>query len=188
MSELINLIKNRRSIRKFQEKSVERDKILTCIEAARFAPSAENKQPWRFLILDDIKVKQQFCKAVFSGIYAATRWAKKAPVIIVIIADLDFIAHRIGGRLQKVPFYFIDIGIAGEHFILQAQDLGLGTCWIGWFNIKKAQKILNLPKGKKVCQLIAMGYPDQKKGIRKKVKKTEQIVFYNYWGNNDQNK
>jgi len=185
MPNLINLIKSRRSIRKFQEKPVERDKILTCIEAARFAPSAENKQPWRFLILDDKKIKNQFCDSVFSGIYFPTRWAKKAPVIIVIIADLDLMAHRIGGRVQKTPFYYIDIGIAGEHFILQAQENGLGTCWIGWFNIKKAQQVLNLPKGKKVCQLIALGYPEKRKGIRKKIKKPKEIAFFNKWGNNN---
>lgn len=185
MTELIDLIRKRRSIRKFKEKQVERDAIIKCIEAARFAPSADNKQPWRFLILDDQKRKTEFCEAAFSGIYASTRWAKKAPVIIVIIADIDFLAHRIGGRVQKVPFYFIDIGIAGEHFILQAQQLDLGTCWIGWFNLNKAQKILNLPRGKKVCQLIALGYPEQEKGIRKKVKKLDDIAFFNTWGKNN---
>jgi len=184
MTDLIDLVKKRRSIRKFKEKPIERNKILTCIEAARFAPSADNKQPWRFLILDDTDIKKKFCNAVFSGIYAATSWAKRAPVIIVIIADIDFLAHRIGGNVQKVPFYFIDIGIAGEHFVLQAQELGLGTCWIGWFNFNKAQKILNIPKGKKVCQLLALGYPDKKKGIKKKVKKTKEIAFFNNWGNN----
>lgn len=188
MSDLITLIRNRRSIRKFQEKPVEREKLLTCIEAARFAPSAENKQPWRFLILDDKNIRTQFCDAVFSGIFSVTRWAKKAPIIMVIIADMDLIAHKIVGKMLKIPYYFIDVGIAGEHFILQAQEIGLGTCWIGWFNIKKAQKILNLPKNKKVCQLIAVGYPDQKKGIRKKVKKADEIAFFNIWGHHDQKK
>jgi len=184
MTDLIDLIKKRRSIRKFKAQPVERDKILTCMEAARYAPSADNKQHWRFLILDDAEIKNNFCNAVFSGIYAATRWAKKAPVIIVIVADINFLAHRIGGRVQKVPFYFIDIGIAGEHFVLKAQELGLGTCWIGWFNLNKAQKTLNIPKGKKVCQLIALGYPDKEKGIRKKIKELKEIAFFNTWGNN----
>jgi nitroreductase len=155
-----DLVKSRRSIRKYQNKPVEREKIVQCIEAARLAPSAENVQPWRFIILDDSEVLKQFSTHAFSGIYSPTRFAAKAPVIIVILAKLDVLANRIGKQIQGIHFYLLDIGIAGEHFVLQAQELGLGTCWIGWFNIKKIRKFLQVPRGYKIVSLISMGYPD----------------------------
>jgi len=156
----LQLVQSRRSIRKYQNRPVEREKILQCIEAARLAPSAENVQPWRFIVLDDLKVIQQFSDQVFSGIYSPTRFAAAAPIIIVILAKLDIITNRIGKQIQGIHFYLLDIGIAGEHFVLQAQELGLGTCWIGWFNIRKARKYLNIPRTYKIVSLISMGYPE----------------------------
>ncbi|MCK4556799.1 MAG: nitroreductase family protein, partial [Candidatus Aminicenantes bacterium] len=131
------LVRSRRSIRRYLDKPVEREKILTCIEAARLAPSADNVQPWRFLIIDDPELKAQYAKKVFSGIYSISNFAKKAPVLILILARLDIIANRIGKQIQNIQFYLLDIGIAGEHVVLQAQELGLRTCWIGWFNIRR---------------------------------------------------
>ena len=122
------LVTSRRSIRKYQDKKVEREKIIKCIEAARVAPSAENVQPWRFIIIDEPGLKDQLAKKAFSGIYTPTRFAAKAQVIIVILAWLDIFANRIGKQIQGIHYYFIDIGIAGEHFVLQAHELGLATC------------------------------------------------------------
>jgi nitroreductase len=179
---IIKEIDQRKSIRKFDKKPVDRDVILQCVEAARLAPSADNVQPWRFLVIDDLHLKNTFGNEVFSGIYRATRWALKAPVIVVLLARLDIITNRIGKFIQKTPFYFIDVGISGEHFVLQAQSLGLGTCWIGWFNIPKAKKILNIPNNIKVCQLIALGYPDGKPEKNKRKRKDiEEIVFFNHF-------
>jgi len=138
------LVKSRRSIRRYLDKPVEREKVLTCIEAARLAPSADNVQPWRFLIIDDPELKTQYAKEIFSGIYSISKFAEKAPVLIVILARLDIIANRIGKQIQNIQYYLLDIGIAGEHIVLQAQELGLGTCWIGWFNIRKARKFLKI--------------------------------------------
>ena len=154
------LIQSRRSVRKYQNRPVERETILQCIEAARLAPSAENVQPWRFVILDDSEIIQQFSNHAFSGIYTPTRFAAKAPVIVVILGKLDFLANRIGKQIQGIHFYLLDIGIAGEHFVLQAQELGLGTCWIGWFNIRKVRKFLKIPRTYKIISLISMGYPE----------------------------
>jgi nitroreductase len=136
----LELVQSRRSIRKYQDKPVEREKILQCIEAARLAPSAENVQPWRFIILDDPEIIRQMSDQAFSGIYSPIRFAAKAPVIVVILAKLDILANRIGKQIQGTQFYLLDIGIAGEHLVLQAQELGLGSCWIGWFNARKIKK------------------------------------------------
>jgi nitroreductase len=173
------LVQERRSIRRYIERPVERDKILVCLEAARLAPSADNSQPWRFLVLDDVDLKQHFCKEVFSGIYSVSKFAKKAPVLVVILARLDIIAHRVGKQIQNIHFHLLDIGIAGEHIVLQAEELGLGTCWVGWFNTRKARKVLKIPRGYKIASLLSMGYYEQKPSKLKKRKKLDEIIWFN---------
>ncbi len=179
----LRLVKARRSVRKFVDKPVERDKIITCIEAARLAPSAENVQPWRFIVMDKAETIDNFSKEAFSGIYRYTRWASRAPVLIAIAARLDWLAHRLGKEIQGTKYYLIDIGIAGEHLVLQALELGLGTCWIGWFQARKARKVLQIPRSWKVVALLAMGYPREKKRESKKkikeLKGLEEILFFN---------
>jgi nitroreductase len=173
------LIAQRRSIRRYLDKPVEREKILVCLEAARMAPSADNIQPWRFLVIDDPSVKKKLTKEIFSGIYSVSKFASKTPILIVILARLDIIANRIGKQIQGVNFYLIDVGIAGEHIVLQAEELGLGTCWVGWFNIRKARKALNIPKKYKIVSLLAMGYYEKKTRREKKRKSLEDISWFN---------
>ena len=173
------LVKNRRSIRRYLERPVEREKILACIEAARLAPSADNVQPWRFLIIDDPELKTKFAQEVFSGIYFISKFAAKAPVLIMILGRLDIIANRIGKQIQDIHFYLIDIGIAGEHIVLQAEELGLGSCWIGWFNIRKARKFLKIPRKYKIVSLMAMGYYEKRPTREKKRKELEEIAWFN---------
>ena len=173
------IIAQRRSIRRYLDKSVEREKILECLEAARLAPSADNVQPWRFLVIDDPELKDKFTKEIFSGIYSISKFAAKAPVLIIILARLDIIANRIGKQIQNIHFYLIDTGIAGEHIVLQAEELGLGTCWIGWFNSRKARKVLNIPRKYKIVSLLSMGYYEKKPSREKKRKKLEDIAWFN---------
>ena len=173
------LVKNRRSIRRYLAKPVEREKILACIEAARLAPSADNVQPWRFLIIDDPELKAKFAQEVFSGIYFISKFAAKAPVLIMILARLDIIANRIGKQIQNIHFYLIDIGIAGEHIVLQAEELGLGTCWIGWFNVRKARKLLKVPRKYKIVSLMAMGYYEKRPSREKKRRQLKKIAWFN---------
>ena len=173
------LVKRRRSIRSYLDKPVEREKILTCIEAARMAPSADNVQPWRFLIIDEQELKMRFANEVFSGIYYISKFAARAPVLILILARLDIIANRIGKQIQNIHYYFIDIGIAGEHIVLQAEELGLGTCWIGWFNPRKARKFFKIPRKYKIVSLMAIGHYEKKPSKERKRKKLQEIVWFN---------
>jgi nitroreductase len=78
-----------------------------------------------------------------------------------------------------VNFYLIDIGIAGEHIVLQAEELGLGTCWIAWFNSRKARKVLAIPKKYKIVSLLSMGYYDRRPAKEKKRKNLEDIAWFN---------
>ena len=85
-------------------------------------------------------------------------WALAAPVHIVIGMELSFLAHRIGAQVSGVDYPWIDIGIAGEHLVLAATELGLGTCWIGWINATKIAKIVDWPKSIKPAIVITVGY------------------------------
>ena len=177
--ELMDIIKTRKSVRKYLTKSIPREDIIKCIEAARLAPSAENVQPWRFIVIDDPNVKNDFVKEVCNGVYKPSSFIKNAAAIIVIVARLDLIANFIGKGIQGTSYYLIDIGIAGEHLILQAQELGIGTCWIGWFNAKKAKKFFKLPPRHRVVSLISMGYPAPRGTKNKKDLELDKILFFN---------
>ena len=160
---LLDLLKHRKSVRDFLDRPVEQEKIKTCLEAARLAPSACNSQPWKFIVVDDRQLKKKLSDAAFSGIYSINSFCKKAPVIVVVISEKSKFLARIGGMFRGTKYYLIDIGVACEHFVLQAEELGLGTCWIGWFNEEAVKSILNIPKPKKIDILIALGYYDREK-------------------------
>ena len=179
--ELEQAIQTRRSIRKFSDKPVERKKIEACLEAARLAPSACNSQSWHYIVIDDPKIKEKFCAEVFGGIYKLSQWAAAAPVIVAEVSNRGNFISRIGNHFRRTEFYLVDQGISGEHFVLRAQDLGLGTCWIGWFNADLADKFFKLPKGRRIEHLFAVGYPAEdaentKPHLRKPL---EEIVSYN---------
>ncbi len=160
---LLELLKQRKSVREFLNLPVEREKIVMCLEAARVAPSACNSQPWKFIIVDDGVLKNKLCKAAFGGIYSINSFCKMAPVIVVVVSEKPKFLASIGGLFRGTKYYLIDIGIACEHFVLQAEDLGLGTCWIGWFNEHAVKSLLNVPAGKKIDVVIALGYYNKDK-------------------------
>ena len=176
--ELEKVIQNRRSIRKFLPKPVEREKIDACLEAARLAPSACNSQPWHYIVLDDPQTKDAFCKAVFTGLYKMSAWVATAPVIVAVVSDRGSVVSRLGNFFRDTEFFLVDQGISGEHFVLRAHDLGLGTCWIGWLDSKKAAQFFNLPKGKKIEHLFAVGYPAEEPSPRPRAA-LKDIVSYN---------
>ncbi len=160
---LLDLLKHRKSVRDFLDRPVEREKLMVCLEAARLAPSACNSQPWKFIVVDDGQLKNKLCDAAFSGVYSMNSFCKMAPVIVVVISEKSKFLARIGGMFRGTKYCLIDIGIAIEHFVLQAEDLGLGTCWIGWFSEGGVKSILNIPQDKKIDILIAVGYYDREK-------------------------
>ena len=178
-SNFLNIVKTRQSVRKYTDRPVEREKLIQCVEAARLAPSAENVQPWHFLIVDDPDLKNNLADQAFSGVFRPTLWAKKAPVLVVILATPDILANRIGKQITGIQYYLLDIGIAGEHFVLQARELGLGTCWIGWFNAKGVKKALNLPKKYRPVSILSVGYPETEHIREKKRNTIENICFFN---------
>lgn len=174
-------IETRFSVRKFEDKPVEREKINQCLEAARLAPSACNSQPWHYIVIDDPKIKDAFCQEAFSGVYSMTAWAAKAPVLVAVVSDRGNFTACIGNWFRNTEFFLVDQGISGEHFVLRAWELGLGTCWLGWLNAPKAAKFFKLPKSKKIEHIIAVGYPAPNLTPSRlhRRQKLEDIVSYN---------
>jgi nitroreductase len=168
----MDLVKKRISIRKYSSKPVPRELIDQCLEAARLAPSACNSQPWSFIVVDDEKTKNEIVKKSMSGIFLSNKFVMTAPVIIAAITEHSTYIARMGGMLRNVKYNLIDIGIACEHLVLQAEELGLGTCWLGWFDEKAVKKVLDLPKAAKVDVMISMGYPDENLPAKKRIRKS----------------
>ncbi len=176
---LQRILRGRRSIRRYLPTPVEPEKLRACLEAARIGPSAHNAQPWRFIVVDDPPLKDRLAAEAFSGIYSSSMFAAKAPVILVLLARPGNAMVRLGSKIQGVPYYLIDIGIAGEHVVLQAEELGLATCWMGWFDYRKARKVLGISGSFKLVAMMPLGYAE-KRPTREPPRKTfEEIAAFN---------
>ena len=168
----LEIVKKRQSVRNYKQQPVPREIIERCAEAARLAPSACNSQPWKFIIVDKPEKKDELAMAAFSGVYSICKFVKRAPVIVVVVTEKMSYAARVGAFLKNIQYSLIDIGIASEHFVLQAAEEGVGTCMIGWFSERRVKKVLGLPKTANVDLLISMGYPEtdeQREKIRKSI-------------------
>lgn len=139
-------------------KQVKREKIIACIESAHLSPSACNSQPWKYIVIDDPITKDILIEKTCSGIYSMNNFAKEAPVIIAVVSGKGKITSRVGGFIRDTKFNLIDIGISVEHFVLQASEFGLGTCILGWFDEKRAKKILSIHDDNKIFLLITLGW------------------------------
>jgi nitroreductase len=179
MATVLDLARRRRSIRRFLPRPVAREDILTCIEAARLAPSASNTQPWRFVVVDEPGLKDRLCGEAFSGLYSISRFTSQAPVVLVVLARLNFLANRVARQIQGTQFYLIDIGISVEHFVLQAEELGLATCWVGWFNARKVRRVLRVPRKYKIVALLPVGYAASRPPREAVRKPIEEVVSFN---------
>jgi nitroreductase len=164
------LIIHRQSVRKYDSKPVEPEKLQQCIEAARMAPSASNTQPWQFLCITSEPLRTQIAEATFSPAVKFNKFAMNAPVMVVILLEQPRLLNRIAMILKNKEWRLIDIGIAAEHFCLQATELGLGTCMLGWFNEKKIKQLLNTGTSKTVALCIALGYAQEDYKLRNKVR------------------
>jgi len=176
-SQLITL---RQSIRSYGDQAVEPEKIVRLIEAVRLAPSASNSQPWHLIIVDDRELKDQVAKTCFSTLISFNKFATQAPILAVLVIERPKMITQIGGRLKDREFPLIDIGIAAEHFCLQAAELGLGTCMLGWFDEAAIKGFLQIPEEKRIGLVITLGYAKADAPLRpKKRKSTAEICSFN---------
>ncbi|MCX5705478.1 MAG: nitroreductase family protein [Candidatus Omnitrophica bacterium] len=175
----LELVNRRRSTRKYTSRPVPKEAMTRCLEAARLAPSACNSQPWHFIVVDDEALKNKLADAAFSGMYSMNSFAKSAPAFVVVTRDRSKYFATIAGYFRGIRYSFIDIGIACEHFILQAEEDGIGTCWLGWFNERAVRKLLGIPGNKKADIMICMGYPEETQKIDKIRKSMDEISRFN---------
>ena len=174
------LIVQRQSVRKYIEKPVEQEKVEKLIKAVHVAPSACNSQPWRIIIVDDPVLKDEVAKATFSNTVSFNRFSLEAPVIAVLVIEKAKLIAQIGGSIKNQEYPMYDIGIAAAHFCLQATELGLGTCIIGWFDEKKIKSLPNIPEKRKVGLVITLGYPPENYKLRQKIRKpVNEICGFN---------
>jgi nitroreductase len=174
---LDEILQARRSVRGYISQPVKEEDIKAITEAARVAPSACNSQTWRFIAVTDRALIQKIAQ---EGMRPVVRnaWIESAPLIIVGCSQLDLVANRVGSLVTGIEYYQIDLGIAMEHMVLKATELGLGTCWIGWFNEKKIKKILDIPQAIKVLALLTIGSSKEPQATPVKKRKSMEEIFY----------
>lgn len=157
-SPFIGLVKRRTSCRAYVPEPVPRGHLELMLEAARLAPSACNKQPWRFAVVEDGAVRRRLVDEAFlAGI--PMRWAADAGAIVALGMERSAVTHKVAPRVSGVDYPLLDLGIAGEHLVLQAEELGLGTCWIGWIKPKEVRRIVGWPRGIEPVGLVTVGWP-----------------------------
>lgn len=151
-------IARRVSCRAYQPTPVPEAQVTQMLEAARLAPSACNQQPWRFAVVRDRDLRRRIVEEGFLPGIKMT-WALDAPVHVVIGMERSFVTHRVAASVSGVNYPWVDIGIAGEHLVLAATELGLGTCWIGWIKPRVIGRIVGWPASVKPVVVITVGYP-----------------------------
>ncbi len=153
-------IAERYSCRAYRTDPVSEEAVQIILEAGRLAPSACNKQPWRFAVVTGEEARRSIVETAFlKGI--PMQWALDAPVFFVLGMVRSTITHKIAPQISGVDYPWVDIGIVGEHMVLQATELGLGTCWIGWIRPKKVARIVGWPRGIQPVAVITCGYPSE---------------------------
>jgi nitroreductase len=176
MSAFTDLVMKRRSVRDYRPDPVPREMIESCVDAARFAPSASNTQGWRFFVAEG-ELKNRLVKEAMGGVVVPNRFAAGAPVIVALAMKLNAVTHRIGAGIKGIDYHLLDAGIAGEHFVLRAAELGLGTCWIGWFDKKAAKRILDIPRLWDLPALITVGFPAEEPKAKERPLASEICTF-----------
>ncbi len=178
-SSFLKLAEKRYSARKYLDKPVDRSLVERAVEAARLAPSACNSQPWHFVIVDEPPRVRKLADATFLPLTRLNKFVTHAPVIAAVVAEPPNASAAVGGYVKKKPYYLMDIGMAVEHFCLQAAEDNLGTCIIGWFNERKVKGFLNVPGSKSIPLLITLGYPEPGSAPVKHRRDLESILSYN---------
>lgn len=179
MKDFLSLACQRQSDRAFDpERPVGKDQLQRILQAACIAPSACNSQPWHFIVVDDPELKNKVADATSNRLLGINHFTKQAPVHILLVEEKPNMSAGFGSWVKDKNFAHLDVGITAAHIVLAAEDEGLGSCILGWFDEKAVRKLLNIPSGKRVLLDIVIGYSTQP-DREKKRKKTEEVISYN---------
>jgi len=162
--EVFKALRERRSIRKYKDVAVPQDKLDAVLEAGRIAPSAGNRQPWKFVVVTNPETRQKMVPICRNQEFVGQAGA----VIVACAPD------------PSLKWHMVDIGIAVDHMTLAAHALNLGTCWIGAFEPEAVKELLGIPEDVKVVCVLPVGVPDDE-GTPKPRKRLDEIVTYERW-------
>jgi nitroreductase len=168
---VLGVIKARGSIRSYKDKPIPKQAMLEILEAARMAQSADNRQPWGFVVVTDPVIRKKLVQAAGSQSFVG-----EAAAVLICLANPEESAS-VG------PFegFLIDLAIAIENMALTAWDLGIGSCWIGAYNEEMVKALLGVPKNLRVVSLLTLGYPDERPGPKYR-KEPNEIIHYQKYG------
>ncbi|HCU07515.1 MAG TPA: nitroreductase [Clostridiales bacterium] len=179
--EVQKAIQQRRSVRRYKDAPVEEEKLTLLLEAARLAPTGSNTQSGRFIVIRDDKMRTQVAQVSHDQ-----KWMKQAPLFIACVADIR--ARIPSGELtldEQSPQLELkqcirDVSIQGEHIVLQAEALGLSSCWIAWYTQNEIRQVLEIPEDKYVVAVLVIGYADETPAARPR-KSLDEIVYHEKW-------
>ncbi len=164
--DIYEAIEKRYSVREYQDKPIEEDKLQRVLNAGRVAPSGSNRQEWKFVVVRDPELRRSIAKA------ADQEFLAEAPAIIAVAGlNPNKVMHC------KVSADPVDCAIAIDHMTLAAVAEGLGTCWIGHFDQDSCCALLEVPSSAKIIELLALGYPAGKARAKKR-KPAEEVICY----------
>lgn len=146
----LELARRRCSVRQYSDRAVEPEKMDYVLEAARLAPSAVNKQPWRILLIESKEKRQQLQNCY------DREWFKQAPLYLIICGNHVESWKRAEDGKDHVD---VDVAILTEHLCLAAAEQGLGTCWVCNFNVARCKQLFDLPDDLEPIVLLPLGYP-----------------------------
>jgi len=180
--EVLEAIKNRRSIRRYETTPVDDKTVELVLEAARLAPSWASTQCWRFIVVRDTNIRDKLAGTLRGGRpdgkNGATEAVRNAPVVIVACAELEKSGYYRGEpTTDKGDWFMFDVALAMQNLVLAAYSVGLGTVYVGLFDAKKVAAILGVPQGFCVVTLTPLGYPEEEPGPRPR-KELSEIVYY----------
>ncbi len=184
--DVFEAIKTRRSIRKYSQQPVEKEKLDAVLEAVRMSPSWANFQCWRMIVVRDMQTKERISELSYVESYFSPKGYKSnpskkalvdAPLVLVLCAD-----PAQSGAIWGQNYYLTDCGIAAENLMLAARAQGLGTVFVGIYEEEKVKKLLNIPDSIRVVGLFPLGYPLEDKREGPPRKPISESCFFERWG------
>ncbi|MDD4354255.1 MAG: nitroreductase family protein [Candidatus Nanoarchaeia archaeon] len=175
--DMLELIKKRRSVRDYLEKNIENDKLFKVLEAGRWSPSSGNVQNWRFVVVNDYKIKSQISEACL-GQY----WISNAPAIIIVLSD-DSKLRMLFGQRGEMNYSIQNCSIAMQNMMLEAESLGLSSSWVGAYDEDKILRIMKVEDLNIVLRgIFAIGYGKNIPSAPVRLD-LDKLVYFNTWGN-----
>lgn len=180
MQQLDEVIRNRRSIRRFEKQEVEAEKLEAILEAARWAPSWGNSQCWQFIVIQDREQKEKLAETLTTK-NPASLSVVDAPVVLAICGESKKSGYYNGKQITRYQDWLLyDLGLATQNICLTAHNLGLGSVIVGSFNHEMVEKVLRIPNGYEIVSLLPLGYPAHSPSAPKR-KEIRAFVHYGHF-------